>query len=149
RAVARGLAWLARQQKADGSWVFEGTKKDEVIAATGLGLLPFLAAGETHKNGKYAKTVRSALEFLIKNCPTAGPNAGKFVGAGDMYAQAIGTLALCEAYGMTKDRGLLHAHAQAAINFIQRAQGSNGSWGYQAGNTGDTSIVGWQVQALQ
>src|SRR5207253_7831964 len=66
-----------------------------------------------------------------------------------MYAQAIGTLALCEAYGMTKDRGLLLAGAQAAINFIQKAQGPNGSWGYQAGAAGDTSIVGWQVQALE
>jgi hypothetical protein len=149
RAVARGLAWLARQQRQDGSWVFDGGSKEEVIAATGLALLPFLGAGETHKNGKYTKTVRSGLEYLIKNCPLSGPNAGKFTGSGNMYAQAIGTLALCEAYGMTKDKSLLLQPAQAAINFIQRAQGANGSWGYSAGNTGDTSIVGWQVQALQ
>jgi hypothetical protein len=150
RAVARGLAWLARQQKADGSWVYDQGKKEEVVAATGMALLPFLAAGETHKSGgRYAKTVRSGLEFLVKSCPTAGASAGKFAQAGDMYAQAIGTLALCEAYGMTKDKSLLLQPAQAAINFIQRAQGANGSWGYQSGSTGDTSIVGWQIQALQ
>lgn len=149
RAVALALAWLARQQRQDGSWVYEQGKKEEVVAATGMALLPFLAAGETHKTGrKYRKTVEAGLAFLIRSCQLSGPNAGKFTGAGDMYAQAIGTLALCEAYGMTKDRSLLFQAAQAAINFIVRAQGNNGSWGYQAGHTGDTSIVGWQVQAL-
>jgi hypothetical protein len=150
RAVALGLAWLARQQRQDGSWVFDGSDKGEVIAATGMALLPFLAAGETHKSGKkYQKQVGAALAYLLKNCPISGPNAGKFNGAGNMYAQAIGTVALCEAYGMTKDKGLLLAGAQAAINYIQKAQGPNGSWGYQAGANGDTSIVGWQVQALE
>ena len=66
-----------------------------------------------------------------------------------MYAQAIGTVALCEAYGMTQDKALLLPTCQAAINYIQRGQAGNGSWGYQAGNAGDTSIVGWQIQALQ
>lgn len=150
RAVARGLAWLARQQRANGSWVYDAGDKGEVVAATGMALLPFLAAGETHKSGnRYQKTVRAGLEFLIKSCPTSGKDAGKFIGAGNMYAQAIGTLALCEAYGMTKDKGMLLHTAQAAVNYIQRGQGANGSWGYQAGSTGDTSIVGWQIQALE
>ena len=39
--------------------------------------------------------------------------------------------------------------AQSAIDFIQKAQGQNGSWGYNAHQNGDTSIVGWQIQALQ
>jgi hypothetical protein len=152
RAVAMGLAWLARQQKPDGSWVYDGDNKGEVIAATGMALLPFLAAGETHKTGtKYQKTVTAGLNFLLRNCPISGPNQGKFTGSGTMYAQGIGALALCEAYGMTKDKGMLLAGAQASINFIQRQQGVNGSWGYSvtAPSTGDTSIVGWQVQALQ
>jgi hypothetical protein len=152
RAVARGLAWLAKQQRTDGSWAFDvtGDTKKEVIAATGMALLPFLAAGETHRNAqKYQRVVRSGLEYLVKCCPTAGPNAGKFTGAGNMYAQAIGTVAICEAYGMTKDRSFLLPTAQAAINYIQRAQAPNGSWGYQSGSPGDTSIVGWQIQALQ
>jgi hypothetical protein len=66
-----------------------------------------------------------------------------------MYAQAIGAVAICEAYGMTRDKVLLLPTCQAAINYIQRAQAGNGSWGYQSGSAGDTSIVGWQIQALQ
>ena len=60
-AVAAGLAWLARKQLKDGSWEFDGGSKDK-IAATGMALLPFLAAGETHKYGKkYKKTVENGL----------------------------------------------------------------------------------------
>src|SRR5262245_38604306 len=63
-AVAAGLAWLARKQLKDGSWEFDGSSKDK-IAATGMALLPFLAAGETHKYAtKYKDTVRKGLEWL-------------------------------------------------------------------------------------
>ncbi|MCS6863728.1 MAG: terpene cyclase/mutase family protein [Gemmataceae bacterium] len=151
QAVALALAWLARQQKNDGSWEFDMGRKDERAAATGLALLPFLAAGETHKKTKdrvkdYSQTVSKGLGYLIKICPLGGANAGRM--SGNMYAQGIATIALCEAYGMTKDPAL-RPYAQAAINYIQRAQGPNGSWGYSAGTDGDTSIVGWQIQALQ
>ncbi|MET0348008.1 MAG: hypothetical protein ABW031_05755, partial [Methyloceanibacter sp.] len=42
------------------------------------------------------------------------------------------------------------AEATLAINYIIRSQGRNGSWGYTGGQPieGDTSIVGWQIQAL-
>jgi hypothetical protein len=153
RAVALGLAWLARQQKEDGSWVYDKGNKEEIAAATGMALLPFLGAGETHKPArdrgeerKYTKTVDAGLRYLMKVCPPTGANAGRF--STNMYAQAIATLALVEAYGMTNDPNL-RQHAQAGIDCIMRAQGPNGSWGYAAGTDGDTSIVGWQVQALQ
>ncbi|MBA4063928.1 MAG: hypothetical protein C0501_09490 [Isosphaera sp.] len=148
-AVARGLAWIAKQQKPDGSWEFDGTSKGEKVAATGMCLLPFLAAGETHKSAKkYQKTVTNGLAYLTRNCPLSGPNRGMM--DGNMYSQGIASTALAEAYGMTKDKGLLQ-FAQAAIDCIQKAQGPNGSWGYSAKNpnNGDTSIVGWQIQALK
>jgi hypothetical protein len=92
------------------------------------------------------KTVAGGLGFLMKLCAPSGPNAGRM--SANMYANAIAAIALCEAYGMTKDP-ILKQYAQAAVNFIQKAQGPNGSWGYAAGANGDTSIVGWQIQALQ
>ena len=147
KAVAEGLAWLARQQKQDGSWEYDGQAKPEATAATGMALLAFLGAGETHTGkGEYAKTVKAGVNWLVKNVPVGGPNAGKLPGA-SLYTQGIGTIALCEAYAVSKDKALL-VPAQAAINYIQKAQGNNGSWGYTANTDGDTSIVGWQVQAL-
>lgn len=144
-AVAAGLAWLARKQLKDGSWEFDGSSKDK-IAATGLALLPFLAAGETHRYGtKYKDTVRKGLEWLTSRVGSGGG----FNGTNSMYSHAIATVALCEAAGMTKDPAV-KAKASMAVSYIVGAQGRNGSWGYTgpAPSEGDTSIVGWQIQAL-
>lgn len=145
RAVAVGLAWLAKQQKVDGGWEFDaGGWKDDRVAATGLALLPLLGAGATHKPGgdftlsKFRGVVNTALAFLVKNCPPNGPNAGAM--SADPTAQAIATTALCEAFGMTKDVDLL-PHAQAALNRLQRMQRPDGGWG-------DISTTGWAAQAL-
>ncbi len=106
-AVARGLAWLAKQQKPDGSWAFDAGMKEETSAATGLALLPFLGAGETHQKGvKYKDTVKAGVQWLVKDIGTKGADAGKFAGAKTFYGQAIATLALVEAYGLTKDPAL-------------------------------------------
>lgn len=147
RAVALGLAWIARQQnKSGGFWEFDGGHKSDRIAATGLALLPFLAAGETHVSGKepkYRETVRNGISYLRSQLkPT-----GQFGNSG-MYSHPIATIALCEAAGMTQDKTLLNA-AKGSVEFIVRAQGANGSWGYTAGTEGDTSIVGWNIQALK
>ncbi|MBN9521129.1 terpene cyclase/mutase family protein [bacterium] len=151
-AVAKGLAWLARQQKPGGYWEFDAAdpklKTKDWATSTGLALLPYLAAGQTHRSGgKYTKTLTDGLTWLKNDLNIS---TGKFAHGSPqyMYGHAIGAMALCEAYGMTKDRALL-AHAQAAINYIVRAQGTDGSWGYQSGTNGDTSIVGWQIQALR
>jgi hypothetical protein len=126
--------------------VYDGQNRGDTAAATGMALLPFLAAGQTHKpakDNKYKKTVEAGLRYLIAiQKPT-----GQFTGAG-MYSQAIATCAVCEALGMTGDRGFLQYPAQRAVNFITSAQGTDGSWGYTANTTRDTSIVGWQIQAL-
>ena len=151
-AVVQGLAWLARQQQQDGGWKFDAGKTEERTCATGMALLPFLAAGVTHKKKEekdfkgYDVVVSKGLGFLMKACPLTGANAGRL--STDVYSNAIAALPLCEAYGMTKDPAL-KPYAQAAVNFIQKTQGPNGSWGYGNTGNGDTSIVGWQVQVLQ
>ncbi|HEY2784495.1 MAG TPA: prenyltransferase/squalene oxidase repeat-containing protein [Fimbriiglobus sp.] len=149
-AVGKGLAWLAKQQKPNGSWAFDGSARSESAVATGMALLPFLAAGQTHKpaaGNKYQKTVENGLNYLLRT----QLSTGQFAIAESnhiMYGHAICTIAVCEAYGMTGDKSRLLNPAQKAINFIAKAQGSDGSWGYTPGGVGDTSIVGWQVQAL-
>ncbi len=150
-AVMLGLAWLTQMQKKDGSWVYDGALPRETSAATGMALLAFLGAGQSHKAGRYQQTVQAGLDWLIKDVEMNGPKQGKFRGTanpqGSIYDQGIATLALCEAYGLTQDKTLLPA-TQAAIDYIQNAQAANGSWGYHFGTPGDTSIVGWQIQAL-
>ncbi len=158
-AVARALQWLARHQLPNGAWSFDhrlanhpngknpGRLRDAYNGATGLALMAFLGAGHTHKKGKYKNVVRKGLYFLMSriNKQTGSLHEP----GGNMYSHGICTIALCEAYAMTRDRGL-RIPAQAAINFICYAQDPvGGGWRYTPRSPGDTSVVGWQFMALK
>ena len=100
-------------------------------AGAAFGLLPFLAAGITHKpavgkkgkvDNKYVKTVNRGLSYLISKQGRDGafPDG--------MYAHGLATITVCEAYGLTSDPNLKR-HAQAAINYIVQAQDpAGGGW---------------------
>lgn len=147
KAVAAGLAWIAKQQKASGGWAFDLKQGEkESAAATGFAVLAFLGAGESHKDakGKYKAHVQKGLDWLRRDL---GAN-GKFKSGETMYSHGIAALALVEAYGQTQDAAL-KAPAQACVTFIAKAQAKDGSWGYKEGApTGDLSITGWQLQVL-
>ncbi len=147
-AVMLGLAWLAQVQKKDGNWQYDGGHTNDLAAATGMAVMAFTGAGQSHKEGRYKQTVQAGVDWLAANVEMSqGPNRGRFRQTTNMYSQGIATLALVEAYGMTRDAALQPA-AQAAIDFVQKAQGPRGSWGYTPHTDNDTSIVGWQLQAL-
>ena len=92
---------------------------------------------------------QAGLYFLSRRQAASGDLSA---GTGhQMYAHALATLALCEAYGMTKDPKIGDA-AQRAVNFIEAAQNrSTGGWRYVPGDPtgGDTSVLGWQMMALR
>ncbi len=73
---------------------------------------------------------------------------GDLRNGGNMYDQAIGTLALGEEAAMTHDSAMRDA-ALAGAQFIIAAQNSDGGWRYSPHDTfSDTSVLGWQVMAL-
>ncbi|MCE9548390.1 MAG: hypothetical protein K8T25_23190 [Planctomycetia bacterium] len=182
------LNWIARHQSADGSWSLDkfdrqchlshcdgGGNVQSDAAATALALLPFLAHGMTHlppnsdsppEQAKYQlqyqQTVRRGLMWLLAHQQRSGDlSAGT---SAVMYTHGLATIALCEAYGMTRDATRqesssrnsrngelrLGSAAQAAVRFIETAQNKqDGGWRYKPGDAGDTSVVGWQVMALK
>lgn len=157
--VAGALEWLARHQLRDGSWslhAYVTCCKDATCtgpgsavadsAATAMGLLPFLAGGQTHvSKGPYKMTVGAAVSWLVRH---QKPDGDLRCGA-TMYAHGLATIALCEDYGMTGDRAVGYA-AQRAVDFTQFAQNrSTGGWRYQPGDEGDLSVAGWQIMALK
>ena len=161
RPVTGALVWLARHQMPDGRWNFQKytdrctdktcTGPGAVQAdagATALALLPFLAAGLTHKTkGPYRGNIANGLNWLIRN---QEPNGNLAKGCiQPMYSHGLATIALCEAYGMSGDRNVGMA-AQGAVNYIINAQNKNdGGWRYNPGDPGDTSVLGWQLMALK
>ena len=167
KAVSLALKWLAlHQDPQSGAWTLAhsavcrgqcdhpGKRQGSLNAATGLALMCFLGAGQTHKEGEYKETVFKGLSFLISNMKFQNGRGSWYVGDGgkgldDMYAHGIASIVMCEAYGMTKDPAL-HDAAQAGINYLGYAQnGTTGGWHYAPQGQGDTSVVGWQMMALK
>jgi hypothetical protein len=161
-AVEMALKWFAlHQDPRDGGWSFDhrhgacqgrcsapGSLAEARIAATSLALLPFLGAGQTHKEGNYRKVVKAGLYFLVRNMQVAQNAGSLYEPGGRMYSHGLASIVLAEAYGMTQDKNL-RGPAQAALNFITYAQDPvGGGWRYEPRTPGDTSVVGWQLMAL-
>ena len=146
-------------------------KGDYDVAVTGLALLAFLAAGHTHipgqkavetsaapqtdlpPGGQYKPTVERGLRWLLSIQMGDGsfrnPVTGAVGNKVNMFEQAMATLAISEAYGMTGDE-TLKGPAQKALDFISYAKNPGKGWRYhpRCGDN-DTSLVGWQVFALK
>jgi hypothetical protein len=156
-AIEKGLEFLAKHQRVDGSWKLEDFGQRTVIrsdtAATALSLLAFQGAGYSHVQYKYQQECRKALGFLIAGQQSNGDLYRPMEEASDrngwLYSHAIGTLALCEAYGMTQDENLRSA-AQRAVDFLVYSQDrQEGGWRYIPRVGSDTSVTGWGMMALK
>lgn len=160
-AVAKALKWMAEHQLADGGWSLDhtkglcqgrckhpGSKAPARFGATGLALLPFLGAGNTHEEGNYKEVVARGLQFLMRNMQVIGKR-GRLVDEGNYYSHGLCTIAFCEAYAMSRDKELM-VPAQLLVNETVFAQDPiGGGWRYEPQQPGDTSAVGWQLMALK
>ncbi len=145
-AVARALRWLAKEQHGDGHW--ETREKPWNHVETSLALLPFLGAGQTPTAGFYKDTVSKGLRWLVTHQKPDGDLRGGTGEQPGMYGHGIAAIVLCDAYGLTGDE-YLRGPAQRALDFVVTAQAKDGGWRYHPGQPGDTSVVGWQLMALQ
>ncbi len=151
-AVDLGLEWLAKNQMSDGSWSLIGPYEDgganeNRTAATALALNAFLGDGNTPKDGKYKDNVRLGLAYLLKRQDNEGFFAGREPSRQQMYAQAIATITICEAYGMTGDSKFKIA-AQNALKFAEWSQSKLKGWRYDPRIDADLSVTGWFLMAF-
>ena len=159
-AVAKGLFWLAGHQDEQGGWdlaEFHNTHSCNgqcngqgiaqcPVAATAMGLLPFLGAGQTTNSGIYKDVVRKGVDRLLS---LQSPNGDlRDRGRGRMYSHAQGTIALCEAHAMHPENAIADA-AERAVRFLEKTQHQGGGWRYEPNTPGDLSVTGWMVMALQ
>jgi hypothetical protein len=161
-AVFAALQWLKHHQSPDGRWDGAGFDAqcrmnrcdgpgDSAFSTgvTGLSLLAFLGAGETHQTGSCRATVKSGLKWLrdvqdSEGC--FGPRTSQHF----LYNHACATLAMTEAFGMTGSSAF-KAPAQNGIGFILKAKNPYLAWRYNfpADGDNDTSVTGWMVMALK
>jgi len=155
--IDRGLQWLARQQARDGHWeAMNGTYPVPMTALAGLALM---AEGSTPTQGRYAKEVDNAVEYLMSRAQKNG-----LIGRPDdpreqqryMYGHGFATMFLAQAYGEENDekrRRELEGVLKRAVEFTGRAQTRLGGWGYVSAmdnaDFDEGSVTITQVQALR
>ncbi|MBI3865310.1 MAG: terpene cyclase/mutase family protein [Planctomycetia bacterium] len=160
QAVSLGLAWLSRLQRADGHWELHQGYPDAgqlrtSTGATALALLTFLGAGHTPQDGPYKEKVGKAIKWLVGVQKKSGPLKGDFYDldregdAASFYSHGQATIALLEAYALTRDAELLPAINDGLAFICESQHPRTGGWKYRRQSEGDLSVFGWQIMALQ
>ena len=143
--VARGLAWLVSQQRADGSWSTNA-------ALNALPLLAFLSAGHVPATPGYGAVLDRGVRFVL----TQQSADGAFTNGGAlMYGHGVTTLLLAEITGMVKRETGVRLRLTKAVELILRAQAvpkgdvHEGGWRFYPDSTdSDLAVTVWQVAAL-
>jgi hypothetical protein len=150
RSVVRGLRWLKQHQNDDGSWSTECRP-----SMTGFAMLCFLGHGELPDSPEFGQAVKKGIDWLyFKGTERDGrlsmTRDGWGVGNVAVYEHAIATYALAEYYAMTREERIAELLKQAVTHIVQ-GQDENGGWqyNYAKGPRSDTSVSGWQIQALK
>ena len=164
RAVQAALAWLAASQSTDGRWSAArhgagveravqghhrqgaGARSDHGV--TGLALLAFLGAGNTHRDGDHAAAVGRGIAFLVGRQRADGSLAGDAEFFAALYCHGMATIAVAEACAMTGDESLRAPLERAVRHTLAMQHPVTGGWRYAPGDRGDTSQLGWQLMVL-
>lgn len=157
QAVERGLAWLAANQNADGSWTAKvgyklnndynfTSENNGHVGVTALACMAFLAGGNLPGRGPYGENIERGLGFILDSVQEDGYITRYRT---RMYSHAFATLFLAEVYGTTR-REDVRRKLQKAVDFIVKSQNREGGWRYEPyAIESDMSIVVCQVLALR
>jgi hypothetical protein len=138
-AVLKSLQWLKNNQSLDGSW-----RGQDPAAMTGLALLAYLAHGEVPGSKEFGETVTKGMKYLLALQDTQG------FFSKNVYAHAIATYAMAEAFTLTRILEL-KTPLENGVRIILDGQQPNGGfdYNYRKEQRFDTSVTGWQIQALK
>ncbi|MCK6491394.1 MAG: prenyltransferase [Planctomycetes bacterium] len=140
-AVARGLTWLVKAQKADGS--FGGT------GLTGAALLAVLATGSVPGRGPRGEAAARAVQSLLRQARPDGLIHQQGDGSAPMYNHGLATLALAEVWGESAEPKVRET-LRRAVDLIVSTQNQRGGWRYQPrADDDDLSVTVMQLMALR
>lgn len=157
-AVDRGLAFLKRQHRQDGS--FQQTPMyDPGISA--LCVMAFLSRGHLPDQGPYGNELNRSVDFLLGCQQHDGLISRARVSRSGQYNHAICALVITELYGMSqpKDEARFRKVIQLALDFTSHRNSQpkahaddQGSWRYlqrRRDSDGDLSVTSWSVMFLR
>ena len=146
-AVEKGLAFLASQQNAEGSFG-NSVSYGATAAITALSGIAFMADGNLPGRGKYGDNVKKAVDFIVRNQQESGLFTTS-ASQGEMYSHGFATLFLAEVYGMTP-RADIREKLKLAVDLIVRSQNRDGGWRYfPVRHDADVSVTVCQIMALR
>ncbi len=139
------LFYLSCRQEANGRWSAArwGARGASDIEVTSLATMAFLGAGYTPRYGKYRNNVYRALSWLA-----AQQQPGGRVGSGAFKDHVLGGLALCDAFGMTRN-AFWKPRAEQALAFTLGSQLPGGGWSGEAQGKPDLCLTAACVLQLR
>lgn len=167
RSVNRSLAWIAAQQRDDGSFP---TLDAAQPAVTSFCVLAFLSRGHQPGSGPYGRQLERAIDYVISCqkedgllCYDQPGDRWQFEKASHTgsYNHAIAGLMLGEVYGEVSGQRArtMRAAIQKALKFTRELQArpksplDRGGWGYlrpqDSWMDGDLSVTAWQLMFLR
>jgi hypothetical protein len=163
-AVDSALRWLALHQEPQGFWIQYKWDADDVpvggavtgsvqkgvseFGVTCLATLALMGGGNTLRKGEHRMAVLRAINHIVSQ-----QDRKTGILSQNMYEHAIGTIALCEAFGRSPDETVGIA-ARRAVDACVGAVKKDGGWRYDYGPStswlvSDTSVSSWFMQALK
>lgn len=138
------LDWFVRTQDQQGFWEPRTTHE---LEATALVILAFLGNGELPTEGRRAKAVQRALEWLVRNVRPTGQIRSQL--SVDLRSHSLGLQALAEAGELTRLPAVVES-ARRGRDCLIGAQLEDGSWPRDWGNAqGETLTTVYACFALE
>lgn len=170
-SVDRGLFWLSRQQRPDGSFP---TRSSGNPGVTSLCIMAFLSRGHLPGSGPYGQTLDRALDYVLACQRPDGIFTGDTIGQGGygsfspshsaVYNTTIAGLMLGELYGLTDSqraarvRPALERSLESMLRLQDRPISmayrlDRGGWRYLDNVRGefesDLSVTAWQIMFMR
>ncbi len=159
RAVDRGLEFLVRQQREDGSFETVGYRQP---AVTSFCVMAFLSRGHMPGEGPYGQSIVRAIDYVLSTQQPSGlfcaiPRASGEWSIKGTYNHAIAGVMLGEVYGMSGSRQQrpIREAIERALRFTRGKQqepkqwaDDRGGWRYLSPTPGvesDLSITAWHL----
>lgn len=162
KCIDKGLNYLVKTQRADGSWLNSGGYGSYPSAMTALAGLALMAGGSTPETGPYSRNVSRAMNYLIRVAKTHkdGLIGGPGSESRSMYGHGFSMLFLAQCYGSEINRETgkdLREVLDKAIavtvgsqSDLGKATNNAGGWIYTPTSNGDEgSVTVTQLQALR
>ncbi len=155
KAIDKGLEYLKRTQRADGSWYSGYGSYNYPAVMTSLSGLAFMSSGSTPETGPYYKQVKKAMLYVLRLAESRSD--GLIVGptgeSRSMYGHGFSMLFLAQCYGMDLNKEIserLRKVLDKAVVLTAKSQSSKGGWIYTpTQNSDEGSVTVTQLQALR